>query len=159
MATIDSLIRQGLLVKYEPELPGPALQERVIYMTPYFQDWAEDDLKRHKPSKGTHLGPFYQLIDRFDIFCRGEFFEADRMFKMLLPKASAVWEMKTVDVRIFGYFVHKDCFIAVDGQLKSALRHSSRYQKHIGHVVQIRNRLGLHWLKGAAYGDVISVKN
>ncbi|MFM8607999.1 MAG: hypothetical protein ACKOBC_08580 [Hyphomicrobiales bacterium] len=98
MATIDTLIIQALLVKYEPEVPHSALAERVIYMTPHFQDWAEDVLKRRKPSKGTHLSPFYQLVDRFDAFTRGEFFEAGRMFKILQPKASAVWEMKTVDV-------------------------------------------------------------
>jgi hypothetical protein len=159
MATITTLVSEGRLVRYEPSLPRPVVSERMIYMTPHFQDWAEDDLKQRKRSKGTYLSPFYQLIDRFDAFCRGESFEVNHMFKMLLPTSYGVWEIKTVDVRIFGYFAQKDCFIAVDGQMKSALRDQSRYQKHIGNVVQIRNRLGLHWLKGIEYGDVISLKN
>ena len=156
MATIDTLLSAGLLLKYEPELPRAALSERVIYMTPHFQDWAVDKLMKRKPSKGTHLSPFYQMIDRFDAFCRGEFFEANHMFKMLSPKNHSVWEMKTVDVRIFGYFTKRDCFIAVDGQMKNALTITERYQKHIGNVVQIRERLGLSWLAGTEYGDVIS---
>jgi hypothetical protein len=156
MATIDSLLFDDKLVKYEPELPGPALAERMIYITPHFQDWWGDVLIKRKPSKGVSVKPYDQLFGRFDEFCAGKPFEYGRMFKSLEPKKSAVWELKTADVRVFGFFARRDCFVAVAGEMKSALR---RYDKHIGIVADIRGRLALPWVAGGEIDDVISIKD
>lgn len=155
-ATIDRLIRDDRLIKYEPELTGSAVAERVIYMTPHFLDWWGKVLIHRRPTRGLSLSPYDQLFGRFDEFCIGREFEYGRMFKNLEPKANAVWEIKTTDVRVFGFFVQRDCFVAITGEMKNALR---RYEKHIGIVLEVRRKLQLPWIAGREHDNVISIKD
>lgn len=155
-ATIDRLIREDRLIKYEPDLLGSAVAERLIYVTPYFQDWWGEVLIHRKATKGFSLSPYSQLFGRFDEFCSGKYFAYGRMFKSLEPKKNAVWEIKTTDVRVFGFFVQRDCFVAITGEMKNALR---RYEKHIGIVLEVRRKLQLPWIAGGEHDNVISIKD
>ena len=159
MATIDILIKEGHLVHYEPDVSGRRQTFRLIYMTPHFQDWMADNLSLRRASKQTGEEPYYQLVGRFDDFCMGENFVLHRMFKNLEPKDRGIWEIKTPDVRVFGFFTEKDCFIAICGGLKSAYRTNASYKKPIGSVGVERQKLQLPWISGERIDDVISIKN
>jgi hypothetical protein len=159
MTTIATLVLTDRLVPYEPGEADRRQSFRLIYMTPHFQDWMADELSLRRAPKKVGEMPLYQLIGRFDDFCMGENFELNRMFKNLEPKDRGIWEIKTPDVRVFGFFTEKDCFIAIRGGLKSAYRTNASYKKPIGIVGVERQKLQLPWISGERIDDVISIKN
>jgi hypothetical protein len=72
-----------------------------------------------------------------------------RAFDIMRPPIDSVWEMKSVDLRIFGWMHKPRCFVAVFGGLaddyKSQNGNSPKesYDKARERVVWIRDRLGL----------------
>lgn len=59
--------------------------------------------------------PAEQLINRLIQWITGEPMVHDRMFKDMEPQRDGVWELKTADLRIFGWMYKPKKFIAVCG--------------------------------------------
>jgi hypothetical protein len=70
-----------------------------------------------------------------------------------------VWELKTADVRIFGWFPGRDQYIAVRVDQAWRVKESNLYAGYKGEVVRYRDALPLagdKFVKGVDPNDVVS---
>lgn len=110
MATIIDLDRRGHLFRLDVLDPG--VQEfRQFYVSPALHAWITNDLPKLQSSLGIEQSPLMQFVDLAEIFCGGERLTYGLSFKPLTYHADGIWQLKTQDLRIFGWFHRKDCFV------------------------------------------------
>jgi hypothetical protein len=63
----------------------------------------------------SDFSPKEQLIERLRQWMSGDPMAYGRMFKDMEPRTDEVWEMKTADLRLFGWIYRPREFIAVCG--------------------------------------------
>jgi hypothetical protein len=115
MATMDILLERGELVAIAVPTDGEP-HVRWIYGLPGFRDWLTVDLPRLVPGRLQAADPPSEQVD--DILYRwitGKDIRYSRQFQDLMPQSDEVWEMKTADIRIFGWMYRPRRFIAVFG--------------------------------------------
>lgn len=133
---------------------------REIFGTPDIEAWINQILPGLPTEKGAAKAPeeeFDDLLFNF-ISSKGEM-RYGKTFKDLMPARDEVWELKTYQLRIFGWFYRKDQFVAVRPGLKAELRNgSAAYQKAINTVLDVRTALLLDEPKfvGGVITNVIS---
>jgi hypothetical protein len=64
-------------------------------------------------------------------------------YKKLDPLRQHVWELKTPDVRVLGWFAKKRYFVAVCGELKDKIPKAKMYAPYVQSVVNFRENLDL----------------
>lgn len=64
-----------------------------------------------RPLPGLNLPLKKQFVALAELFCAGERLSYGYQFKPLTHITDGVWKLKTADIRIFGWFSRKDCFI------------------------------------------------
>lgn len=117
MATVEELVARGDLVQVSNKvLRSDQLPERVILLTGRAEKWMKEVL----PSLETDgyvdgaLTPKQQAFDLFRCFIAGDdLFASDWYPKPLRPfdQGHGVWELRTPDLRFFGWFVSKGTFV------------------------------------------------
>jgi hypothetical protein len=83
-----------------------------------------------------------------------------RQFRVVRAEENAVWELKTPDVRIFGWFMAKDCFAAVFGNWADTIKDHDLYRGYRIAIRRLRRELEIDetlCVKGVAPDDVLSV--
>jgi hypothetical protein len=162
MATIASLVERQELFKIDVVLgPNDGCPIREIYGVPAMRQWIETTLPSLPTEHGTALSPseeFYDLLFNF-ISSEGEL-RYGTMFKDLIPAKDELWELKTWQLRIFGWFYRKDCFIAVHAdQTVNVKRQSSGYRNSISKVISVRQAINLDEPKfvGGVITNVITI--
>lgn len=161
MTTIPDLVASGTIVKIDVEL-GPHEQPlRLLYGTPQFVGWLQEILAGAAPEQRLgHLTPAQQLDDIFYSFLSGAPLVFNRQFRAIRAEDHAVWELKTPDLRIFGWFMAKDCFVAVFGNWADTIKDHDLYRGYRIAIRRLRRELGLEatlCVKGSAPDDVLSV--
>ncbi|WP_192215321.1 hypothetical protein [Methylobacterium bullatum] len=127
-------------------LVGRQQPMRRMYVTPKFESWCHNDLGAI-PS--THWGGDIpvkdQVKDLLQQYISGQPLDFSRQFNVLSPGSYGVWELKTGDVRIFGWFVHFDCYIANVGGDANFIKEdpNRRYASLIDETRNDREELGL----------------
>lgn len=113
MATLIQLAKGGDLFPYEPEL-DPGIQPfRWLYGSPRLKTWIENDLPKLPSDWDLENTPEEQLVAFLDdVYCPGEPLTYENQFKPLTHIKDGIWELKTTDLRLFGWFWRKDCFVA-----------------------------------------------
>lgn len=112
MPTPQTLVEQGLLIKIEVELEDDEQPQRLIYALPRVVDWLQEAL----PLLATDgyvpgaLKPDEQADALFYQFIIGEA-EMQMPPNCLNPTPDAVWELRTHDLRFFGWFWTKGVYI------------------------------------------------
>lgn len=157
MATLAMLEEQQVLQRYEPDLEPGQMAQRVLYATSGFLNWFTNVLPTLKKDWGS-LSPEEQVTRVLWEFVAGAPLVYSQGFKNLDPMIDGVWELKTLDVRIFGWFAAKSTFVAVTGELRAALVPWSAYAPYIAAVKQVRSALDLDepkFLAGGAPKDVL----
>jgi hypothetical protein len=161
MPTITDLVSSGAIVKIEVEL-GPRDQPlRLLYGTPQFVTWLQDVLDGAEPPGrlgDASIGE--QIDDLFYSFLSGEQLVFTKQFRVVRAEENAVWELKTPDVRIFGWFMAKDCFVAVFGNWADTIKDHDLYRGYRIAIRRLRRELGIDaalCVKGVAPDDVLSV--
>ncbi|MGQ3047810.1 MAG: hypothetical protein ACT6Q8_18680 [Niveispirillum sp.] len=157
MATPAMLAKQGVLHRYEPALEPGHMPERMLYCTNGFLDWFSTVLPTLKKDKGS-LTPEEQVDRVLWEFVTGKPLVYNQGAKNLDPMIDGVWELKTTDVRIFGWFAARNTFIATNGALRSALVPWAKYAPYIEEAKHVRNSLHLDepkFLPGGALKDVL----
>lgn len=157
MATLAMLERQGVLHRYETDLERDEQPERLLYCTQGFLGWYEDVLPSFKKDRGT-LTPYEQVDRALREFVTGRPLAYDQGLKILNPVNHGVWELKTIDVRIFGWFAAPSTFVAVNGAMRSTLVPASRYTPFIDEARHVRDSLDLDepkFLSGGALRNVL----
>jgi hypothetical protein len=160
MATLATLAGQGALVKIDVPLDGHEHPMRLLYCRPAFTTWLEGELP-HKPvDRGGRQPPDEQVDDLIHRFVTGEPLADGQDLHPLTPVVDCVWELKTIDVRIFGWFPARDVFVAVNGGMAKRIKDLRMYPGYRDEVRMFRDRLDLDepkHLQGSRVTHVLSV--
>jgi hypothetical protein len=162
MPTIADLVNNGAIVKIDVELAPRDQPLRLLYGTPQFIAWLRDILDGAGPSLQQlgHTSPAEQIDDLFHSFLSGEHLIFTRQFRVVRAEENAVWELKTPDIRIFGWFMAKDCFVAVFGNWADTIKDHDLYRGYRIAIRRLRRELGIDatlCVKGVAPDDVLSI--
>jgi hypothetical protein len=163
MTTLLELCESGALDTIDP-LEAGELPWRTLYGTTEFLEWLENAL----PILGhnelySDLSPQEQVFAAFAEYVSGEEFIEDRRFKKLSwTPERFVWEIKSDEVRVFGWVPHKDAFICCYGDSKDRILVEDSYGRYIAKTVYVREKMDLDEPKLVSSGaikDVISNKD
>lgn len=116
MSTIEDIEGHGLLVRLKVELDYGEFDERSFFVTPDVKAWLENDLPGLETTIAEgRLTPLEQVYARLHEFITGEKFicENGRDLHEMWPHHHDVWELKTVDVRLIGWFYAPKKFVCV----------------------------------------------
>jgi hypothetical protein len=141
MATISTLVGRQSLFKIEVVLgPNEGCPIREIYGVPDVRQWIENVLPQLPTEDGASRSPTEEFDDLLFNFISSEGrLRYDKMFKDLIPASEELWELKTWQLRIFGWFYRKDCFVAVHpDQTVRVKRKTDGYRNAINKVKQVR---------------------
>jgi hypothetical protein len=135
----------------------------LIYGLPEFVKWLDEELPKLVPGRlrATET-PQEQLDNLFYRWVSGKRIIYDRMFKDLMPMSDEVWEMKTVDLRIFGWLYKPCVFVAVFGDYADLYKPpnvKASYEAARRRVMQVRDNLDLDEPKFATgvFDDLVHV--
>ena len=158
MATLCNLSHAGALIRHDPDLENDEQPLRYVYLAPEVDAWISTTLATAPVDRSRQLTPFEQVEQRLYDFAIGRPMAYGTEYHPLDPLGQAVWELKTVDVRLIGWFARRATFIIVCGRLKGELRKAKLYAPCIEHVVRFRNGLDLDPPKaitGVSRNDVL----
>jgi hypothetical protein len=158
MATLDHLVADGKLKKFDPDLEHDEFPERHVYMAPEADTWVDGTLRLAPHGRSLRLSPYGQVEQLLFDFVIGRPLVYDAQRKKLNPVGLHVWELKTLDVRLIGWFPRKRHFIVVCGRLKTELLKASLYAPCINLVTLFRNTLDLDppkTITGVRHDDVL----
>jgi hypothetical protein len=143
MATVIELMLAQKLFKLDPALEPNEREWRWIYALPPFKSRVEIDLPHWTSHWKVEESPTQQMDALLEVFCSGETITYGPQFKPLVHLGDGIWELKTPDLRLFGWFSKRDCFIA--GALDTAFNVKSYnlYPGHAGVVCHLRSHLDL----------------
>jgi hypothetical protein len=145
MATIRELHRAGAVLKMNPRLRPREQEDRLLFASPKFASWARDILPTVLSDRYLSETPAMQVAALFADYGAGHMLTWDWNFKPLNPRPFNTWELKTADIRIFGWFCHQDCFVAHTGDSKFNLKQDRKlYRRHIKETVVFRDSLDLN---------------
>ncbi|KAB2655919.1 hypothetical protein F9K94_15440 [Brucella tritici] len=162
MATLEQLIETDELVSLGVELEQNALPCRKLIGTPGFVLWLDEVLPQLQTTiVGGITDPLEQVDAVFHEYISGEDINYDRRFKRLTsrPDDRHVWELKTPDIRIFGWVPKKDHFICCYGEMKDEIELRLAYPRFIAQTVYVRTTLDLDepkCIQSRDYNDVVS---
>src|SRR6266571_754944 len=111
MATILELALTSAVLKWDPALPLHTQEFRSIYGSPRLKTWIEGDLPGLESTWNVELTPAEQLTALVEIYCSGDVLTFGWQFKPLTHVKDGIWELKTADLRVFGWFHKRDCFV------------------------------------------------
>jgi hypothetical protein len=143
MPTVAELNRDGAIHRYDPELPANRQEDRCLYASTRLKDWIEKPLPTLGSSWDIDTSPLEQFDSFISDFAAGEPLVFRRQFSALRPIGNGVWELKTADLRIFGWFANKDCFIGVVADHAQRVKDHGLYAGYRDEVVRFRNELQL----------------
>lgn len=159
MATLIHLTLQNQVFKLEAGLSWREQEDRRIYVFPTVRDWLTNTLPTEASSWNIELSPIEQLDDFLIEFCAGRELMFERQFNPIRHIDNGVWELKMADVRLFGWFHVKDCFICTFGNLAEKVKLHNLYSGYRDQSVLLRNQLALDdpkFVPGENPNDVIS---
>lgn len=162
MATLVELDRRGELFKLDPALEANEQEWRMIYTSPRLKDWLEGVL----PSLVSHwqqeLSPLQQVDALVEEFCSGTTLCFGPQFKPIQHVKGGIWELKTPDVRVFGWFHVKDCFVGWRGEAAEHVKRYNLYYGIAGEAARYRDLLDLDepkFIAGEDPNNVVSNYN
>lgn len=159
MATLLDLRSRGELKKVDPDL-GPREQEwRHIFALPRVEAWIADRLPGLESAWQIEERPIEQLDSLVYQFCSDEPLAYGHRFKPLTHLGDGVWELKTADLRLFGWFFRKDCYVCSDIDLKRHVVDHGLVPGYVRQAVRFRECLELDepkFIAGDDPNDVVS---
>ncbi|WP_108047272.1 hypothetical protein [Bosea sp. 124] len=161
MAAIADLVAAGSIIPIEVNLRVSEQPLRLLYGTENFVNWLQERLEAGESSLlAADLSPAEQLEHLFHTFISGRSLVYSRQFRFIRAETHAVWELKTPDIRIFGWFLEKDCFVAVFGDWADRVKDYDLYRGYRIEIRRLRRQLGLVdtlCVKGTDPSEVLSL--
>jgi hypothetical protein len=155
--------RQGgkELLAIDVPLDGGDQVWRCLYGTPDFIRWLHETLPGIETRiLGGKATPYDQVDSIFADYIVGEPMAFDRRFKKLSRTPDEfVWELKTPDIRVFGWIPMRDAFVCTFGGMKDDIEARNLYGRYIAQTIYVRNNLDLDdpkFVASAEYDDVLS---
>ncbi|MBS1060739.1 hypothetical protein [Gluconobacter sp. Dm-44] len=118
-------------------VPTPPLKDgslREIWATPNFLHWFGKELEQITPDDPDDPTPIAQVYAKFHRFCEGRKMVYPHDIRNLRPVHKAVWELKTTDVRLFGWFPSRNCLILHSGADANFLHAASEEDRWLPYV-------------------------
>ncbi|MCE4226954.1 hypothetical protein HCU64_24750 [Methylobacterium sp. C25] len=144
MEALAKPLRDGAITPIEIELGPRELPMRQLYGTRGFLAWLDERARGHEPSTiESDITPLEQIDDLFYRYVAGRTLTHRREFRCVKVERNPVWEFKTPDVRIFGWFPMKDCFVAVYGDSADRVKDHDLYRGYRLEVRRIRREMGI----------------
>jgi hypothetical protein len=131
------------LFRYDPELDANQLELRVLYASPRFRTWFEEVLPSLGSTWRLELAPAEQFDAFMAVYASGETLVYQHQFYPLRHVSNSVWELKTADLRIFGWFHQKDHFVAVAADTSQRVKDHDLYHGYANDVVRFSQNLDL----------------
>lgn len=161
MATLLNLVSKGVLEQVEVALDGDSLPQRSIYALPCVISWLDEELPELPPQWGEgRQSPLEQVDFLFSEFISGSNVAHWKFCHIMKPEPGFhhIWELKTADVRFFGWFPKKDVFVIAQAGSAKVIKDHGLYRAMRDVCVQLRERLDLDGPKAIAggYEDVLS---
>jgi hypothetical protein len=161
MITIADLVERGSIIPIEVNLGAREQPMRLLYGTPGFVAWLSMRLNSAEASPLlADVTPAEQLDDLFFKFLSGRPLAFMTQFRPVRSEQNAVWELKTPDLRIFGWFAMKDCFVAVFGDWADRVKDLDLYRGYRTEIKRIRRQMGAMdalCVRGIEASEVISI--
>ncbi len=158
--SLSDLIEHNSLIPIEVPLSPHEQRVRLLYGTPDFVSWLDDRLRAEEPSPlAADVTPKEQLDALFYMFLSGRPLAYSRQFRYIKAEEHAVWELKTPDFRLFGWFPVKDCFVCAFGDWADKIKDHDLYQGYRIATRRIRREMGVgaqFCVQGLAPTDVLS---
>src|SRR5688572_27604436 len=130
MATIDSLVGTELIRITLPLGANEGQPIRRIFALPEVGKWIDETLPHLPKEPNAAMWPCEELDDLMFNFISSEGrLIYGKTFKDLIPGSEETWELKTYQLRIFGWFYRKDDFVAVFPSTKVALKRRLAYDE------------------------------
>lgn len=113
MATFEKILEDKLLVPVTVRLGRGRFYNRFLYAFPASLKWMRETVPTLQTGRReSALTPAEQLILRLQQWLSGDPIKKGPMFKeMEFPKDNDVWELKTDDLRLFGWMYQPKKFI------------------------------------------------
>ena len=160
MATLEQLCHAGTLTKIEIALPREYVPGRIICAFPVVISWIADVLPTAVSNWNIDETPNDQFGVLLVNFIGGVSLQRDRRFSPISGGKDGVWELKTADIRVFGWFYRKDVFIAARINFTNVVKESNLYYGYRGEICRERDAIDLNepkFVAGNNPDDVISV--
>ena len=148
MATAMVLENAGLIHKFDPALEPDEQEFRLLYASDRLRGWLENDLPAVTSQFNIELSPLEQFDAFVATYAAGLPLIFKRDFKPFTRKpiqslGDGVWYLKTQDLRIFGWFWKRDCFIGVVADTAARCKTYPLYHGYRGEVIRFRDQLDL----------------
>ena len=156
---LDSVVSAGRLEPIEIPLDGGGRPNRLLYGTPDFIRWLDEGLRPMTSTLRADDTPLEQVYAMLADYVEGWPINVGRRFKTMRPSEAGVWELRTADVRIFGWFVTKDVFVAAFGNDASFIKDHDLYAGYRDQCARLRGELGLPWIVSGKGCDVVSIRH
>jgi hypothetical protein len=159
MATLIELHDQERIFRIDPVLGLREFEARRLFVLPEARRWIEGVLPTTASTWNLQESPSEQLDALVYEFCVGHPLVVGNRFKSLTHLGDGIWELKTSDLRLFGWFVFKDCFVVSDIDDTGRVKRSNLYRGYCQQAVWRRNALNLDepkFIPGDNPNDVVS---
>ena len=145
--------------KYDAVLGPRELETRRLFAGSRFVKWILEELPQLGSCWNIEVAPAEQLDEFLKKYVSGDIMTYQHNFYPLTPHKDSVWELKTADLRVFGWFHSVDCFIGVVADTAQRVKDHDLYRGYLGEVVRFRQALNLDepkLIEGKEPSDVIS---
>lgn len=135
------------------------MEDRRVYMLPRAVKWAEEILPTLESVWQIEEAPIAQLDAMLHDFCSGEALAHVEDFRCLRPIGSGIWELKTADLRVFGWFYRPNIFVWSAAFFADAIKDGDMYHGFVSQAVRDREALDLtppKFVPGERPNDVVS---
>lgn len=143
MATIVELALAAEFELFEPELRHRQQASRLLYGRGKVWEWITKKLPEAESEYGSEIAPLEQLEDVLNAYCAGEELIFERQIKPLQHTGFGVWELKTLELRLFGWFPAKDVFVACSIDFATRIKAHRLYGGYRDEVIRFRDSLDL----------------
>jgi hypothetical protein len=147
MATLTTLVEQRQLVRVTVPLRRNQFHDRILYAFPQCVEWMRNDVGKLTTGRlQSDRTPLEQLHSRLREWMADEPMRLGTMFSRMRPRTDYVCELKTDDLRIFGWMYQPKKFIAVFGDYADDYKIPTQiksYDDAVRKVVEARANLPL----------------
>ncbi len=160
MPTPSDAVAEGLLHKIDGGLDAAEQEQRLLYAMPRAVQWMNDKLEG-LDADGYHenaQSPMLQADDLFYTFVSGGVIEGDWPPHVMRPPREGVWELRTADLRFFGWFWRKGVFIISAVDQAARCKKFSLYAGYRNQCVKDRRGFGFDepsFVEGESINEVI----
>ena len=158
MATVAELASMGVLIRHEGDLEAGEMPHRFVYYPASFEEWVLTVVSAQTRDRSRDLTPFEQVEQMLHDFIVKRPLRYGQDDRKLDPLNRHVWELKSEDIRLVGWFPARATFVAVCGGMRKDLKPFRAYTPLIDKACSFRDVLDLDppkMLIGNTHADVL----